>query len=108
MLQIFVFETASSQKDNLELLALRNELSEEADFLSLVILSRRLDLVQLVSTSWHGVTSFEVFCVDWIPIEEQVRDRAVIFGQVTDQSGQLRVRQSIVAESICKQRAISD
>ena len=79
MLQIFVFETASSQKDNLELLALRNELSEEADFLSLVILSRRLDLVQLVSTGWHGITSFKVFCVDRIPIEEQVRDRAVIF-----------------------------
>ena len=79
MLQIFVFETAGSQEDDLELFALRDEFSEEADFLSLVILCRRLDLVQLVSTSWHGVTSFEVFCVDWIPIEEQVRDRAVIF-----------------------------
>ena len=52
VLQVFVFEPAGSQEDDLQFLAFGDELGKEADLFRLV-LSRCLHLVQLVRAGWH-------------------------------------------------------
>jgi len=51
MLQVNILEATGSQEDNLEFLALRDELSKQTDLFGLILLGRWLDLVRLVSTN---------------------------------------------------------
>ena len=97
VLQVLVLEATGSQEDNLKLFAFRDELGKEAHFLGLVFFRGRLHLIKSVGPCC-GVAGLKFLGMDGVPVEEQVRDRAVIFTQIADQSGQLRVRQTIVAE----------
>ena len=103
MLQVFVLQSTGSKEDDLQLLALRDELCEEADFLWLVFFGMWLHLVKLIRSGCR-VTSPEVLSVDGVPVKEQVRDWAVILTKVTNQGGKLRVGQTIVAEPIIVKR----
>ena len=97
VLQVLVLQATCSKEDHLQFLAFRDKLGEETDLLRLVFLCGRLDLVKLVSTS-RRVTCLKLFGVDGIPVEEKICDRAVVFAQVPNQSGKLRVCQAVIAE----------
>lgn len=82
----------------MQLLAFRDQLRKQADFLRLLLISRWQYFVGLVGTGRDRIPCLELLCVDRVPVEEEVSDWAVIFGEVADEGRQLRMSQAIVAE----------
>ena len=100
MVQVFIVQVARPQKQNLQLLGVRDELSKQRNLLGLVILWLR-DFVKLIGAGGMGLTWLVVVLVQWIPVDEEVRYWAVILSKVGGQRLQLRMSQPIVAELQC-------
>ena len=83
----------------MELFALRNDLSEGANLLIGLLFCRLAQLMELVGTGYHRVTSLKLVRVDWVPVQEKVGHGTAILCKVLSQHLNLRNRQTIVAES---------
>ena len=59
-----------------------------------------MNFIELVGTDRHRVTRLKLLSIDGVPVQEEICDRAVVLGQVVDESLELRVRQTVVAESV--------
>ena len=59
-----------------------------------------MNFIELVGTDRHGVTRLKLFGIDGVPVQEEIRDGAVVLGQVVNESLELRVSQTVVAESV--------
>jgi hypothetical protein len=97
VLQILFSQVACSEENHLKFLGLRQDSSKERELFRLVIFSIR-QLIELVGAWRHGVSSNEIVTVNRVPVEEEIRYRAVIFAQVVQKNLHLRVRQSVVRE----------
>ena len=84
MLQVDVFKATCSQEYNLKLLSFRDQPCKQTHLFRLIILCWWLNFIELIGTGRHGVTRLKLLGVDRVPVEEQVRDGAVILGQVVD------------------------
>ena len=59
-----------------------------------------MNFIELVGTDRHRVTRLKLLGIDGVPVQEEICDGAVVLGQVVDESLELRVRQTVVAESV--------
>ena len=56
------------------------------------------DLVDAVSASWNSISCDKAVCVDRVPIQEEISDRAVILTEAAYQSLKLAMSESIIAK----------